>query len=215
MKSVFKMALLLVAFAVSAVAQSELFDKVASLKIGLDGYTLGQILDSKQQEKARKNIIKGNVEGIYKFVDGNKLIVVDEKTHKVIVIRKDFKELTQESLRGVVSEVFFKFDEPTALTHSKMFYWVFDESGKKYTEEDWTAYKKFMSSEDTGGAHGQKNNKPLIEAVKAPAQKVEFKPLVSVKLSSSKLMDDKSDYKDGTAYIMISSEKLLKENYNL
>lgn len=215
MRTVFKSALLFLAFVVSASAQSNLFDKVASLKIGLDGYTLGKALTDKQQAKARENILKSNIVGIYKFVDGSKLIVADENTHKVVVIRKDFKDLTAESLRGVVSQTFFLYDEPTTLTHSKMFYWIFDANGKKYTEEEWDAYKKYLSANDTGAAHGQKNNKPLIDMVKKPAKKQDFNPLISVKLSSSKLIDDKSEFKDGTAYIMISSEQLLKDNYNL
>lgn len=215
MRTVFKSVLLVLAFVVSASAQSNLFDKVASLNIGIDGYTLGKALDENQQAKARNNLVQGNVTGIYKFMDGKKLIVADEKTHKVVVIRKDFKDLDQKALRGVITTVFFKYDEPTTLTHSQMFYWAFDENGKKYTEEEWEEYKKYVSATDTGAAHGQKAHKPLVELVKTPPKKVLFDPLVSIKVSSSKLIDDKSEYTDGTAYIMISSEKLLKENYDL
>jgi len=185
---------------------SSLFDKIASMKKGTDGYIIGAVLTKEQQEKATTNMIKSNNPKVVKFLDGkNLLIAINSSNNRVLAINKRYSKIDQKTVKGMIGTMIHDFDEPTAMAHDKMIYWIFDEKGQKLSEDDLKAWKDKISGKPTEGM-------ALAEAVNIKKKDVNFNPFVSVKLQSDQPMMSKvEDPKPANAYLMISSDKLIKE----
>lgn len=185
---------------------TELYIKIAHMKKGTDGYIIGEMLTKEQEQKAVDNMIKSNNPSVVKFLDGdNLLIAINSKNKRVLAINKRYSSIDQATMKGMIGTLIHDFDEPTAMAHDKMIYWIFDENGKKLTEDDLEKYKDSLIGK-------VKPNMALAEAVNLKKDvKVEFNPFVSVKLQSDQpMMSDVEEPKPANAYLMISSDRLIK-----
>lgn len=192
---------------------SDLYDKIASMQKGIDGYIIGKSLTKEQLDKATTNMIKSNDPKVIKFLDGQDLLIAtNSSNNKVIAINKRYSKISQEKIKGMIGNMIHDFDEPTAMAHNKMIYWVFDENGKKLSEDDLKAWKDSISGKPTEGM-------ALAEAVNVKKKDVDFNPYVSVKMQSDQPMmgenKDEKETKLANAYLMISSDKLIKETTGL
>lgn len=187
-------------------AQTTLFDEVEKIGVGIDGYTLGKALSEDQKRIAKENPEQANVPGTYKFKDKDLFIVADEKSDKVVLAFRSYEMVDSNTLRGLVSDYIGEFEEPTTVTHDNIIYWFYHEDGHKITLDEFEAWRSKMNP----NAMGKSLSDVLKE--KAPADP-KLHHLVTVKFSSSKSISSKEKYLDGTAYMMISSEPLIKANY--
>lgn len=185
---------------------SDLYTKIAEMKKGTDGYIIGQVLTKEQQVKASAETIKSDNPKIKKFLDGkNLLIAINSQNNRVLAINKRYEQLPQKDVKGMIGTMIHDFDEPTAMAHDKMIYWIYDENGKKLSEDDLKAWKDKISGKPTEGM-------ALAEAVNVKKKEVNFNPFVSVKLQSDQpMMTELEEVKLANTYLMISSDKLIKE----
>ena len=184
---------------------ADLYAQIASMKKGTDGYIVGAILTKEQEAKIEANKVKSTNPKIIKFLDGNDLLIAINSTNKrVLAINKRYNQIDQKSVKGMIGNLIHDFDEPTAMAHDKMIYWIFDEKGKKLSEEDLKAWKDSINGKIQPGM-------ALAEAVNLKKKDVDFNPYVSVKLQSDQpMMSEGEEVKPANAYLMISSDKLIK-----
>ena len=183
---------------------SDLYTKVENMKKGTDGYTIGAVLTEEQQAKVKENMIKSKYPKIVNFLDGKNLLVsINKANNRVLIINKRYQNLDQKSLKGMLGNMIHDFDEPTAMAHDKMVYWVFDENGDKLTEDDLKAWKDKISGKPTEGMD-------LAKAVNLKKKDVNFNPFVSVKLQSDQpIMSEVTEAKLANPYLLIKSDKLI------
>jgi hypothetical protein len=162
---------------------TDLFDRVAQLKIQRKDYTLGNTLTDKQKETAQHNAVEAAGPGTYKFKDSELYVVVDKATDRVLIIYERYEPATREKIRELVGDLFFVFGEPTVMGHDKTIYWAYDADGK-------------MSEKTYKEAKDQKKVPQFLATVKVQ--------------SSHKIMEDTEPVTDGNVYYIISSEPLLK-----
>lgn len=195
-----------IAVAVLSANASDLYSKIENMKKGSDGYIVGATLTKEQQEKAKTNAIKSNNPKVTKFLDGkNLLIAINSANNKVLAINKRYDNVPQKTVKGMIGEMIHDFDEPTAMAHDKMIYWIYDENGNKLTEDDLKAWKDKISGKPTQGM-------ALAEAVNMKKKDVNFNPFVSIKLQSDQpMMSEVEEEKLASVYLMISSDKLIKD----
>lgn len=189
-------------FTISLLSANTLYDEVASLKKGLDGYIIGQTLTDEQKKIAKVNASKKAAPGTYKFKDKSTFVIANEKNDRVLVLYRDYPNMDKKGVKSLIAEYIYEFDEPTTLTHGKMIYWLFNKEGKKLTGDDLKVFKDSMQVKH--------KNSTLADVLKEPAKKMDFKPYISVKLSSNKHFDDKNAT-SSNLYLIISSEILLKD----
>lgn len=160
-----------------------LFDRVAVLNIGRNGYTLGKALTDAQKDTARHHPVEIDNPNLYKFKDGGLYIVAEKTTDRVIIMYEQYDEASRKEIRELVGTLFLDFGEPTVFTHDKVIYWAWGQNGKFSGEAFKTAKKK---------------QQPL-------------KILVTVKLNSSLIiMGAKEDKETGRVYYIVSSDPALK-----
>lgn len=191
-------------------AYADLFTTVESINKGLDGYIVGKTLTAEQQALVEKNSIKSDTTKIKKFLVGTDLLVaIDAKTNRVLAINKKLSNMDKATVKALIAEYIHKFDEPTAMAHDKMVYWVYDKNGVKIQEDDLKKYKDHIKGEAD-------QSLSLAENLNKPKEKVDFDPYLSVKLSSDQaLMSQPKEPVPTNAYIMISSQKLISEVLNI
>jgi hypothetical protein len=162
---------------------TDLFVRVAKLKIQRNDYTLGKTLTDKQKETAQRNAVDAASPATYKFKDNDLFIVADKATDRVLILYEQYDPATKEKGRELVGNLFFDFGDPTVMAHDKTIYWAFDEKGK-ISEPQYRATKE---------------------------KKQPLKTLATVKLDSShKIRGDDGDEKNRSVYYIVSSEPLLK-----
>ena len=162
---------------------TDLFVRVAKMKMNRNDYTLGETLTDKQKDTAQRNAVDAASSGTYKFKDEDLFIVADKATDRVLILYEQYDPATQDKVRELVGNLFFDFGDPTVMAHDKTIYWAFDENGKISEEQ-------YRDAKEKG--------EPL-------------KTLATVKLDSShKIMGDNRDVRNGSVYYIVSSEPLLK-----
>jgi hypothetical protein len=113
----------------------ELMDRVASLDISRNGYTLGKTLTEKQMATAQRNSVKHATPGTFKFKDKNLYVVLEKTTHRIIILYEQYKDATAEQVRDLVGSLYLDFGDPTLMAHDKIIYWAFGAKGKLSKKE--------------------------------------------------------------------------------
>jgi len=192
-------------------AQTALFDEVEKAHVGLGDYTLGKALSAEQKRAAEAHRLPANVEGTYKFSDGDLFVVADAGTDRVVVLYRYYAPVDSATLKRLVGEYIGRFEEPTTVTHGNIIYWFYRADGTKVTLDDFEQWRAMMSP-----AEEAKKGKSLLELLEQQnGGDRSLGHVVTVKLSTDKSFDPKEAFLDGSAYLMISSEALLREQYNL
>ena len=182
-------------------------DKVASLKIGTDGYILGKKLTAEQLKIAKKNAIKKAVEGTYKFSDKGLFVIASKSDDRVLVMYKSYEDIDNKEAKGLFGGAMLNFGEPTALAHDKLVYWSYDKNGKQISEDEMKVFKAKIKKVD--------KSTTLVETLKAEPVVAKYEPYATIKLSCSKEMTNKElVYTDATAYLIYSSNKLIENMQN-
>jgi len=188
-------------------AQTITYDSLEKVNVGIDGYILGKKLNKEQKDIAKKNLQKANVAKTYKFRDNNTYVVADSENDRVILMYKPFNNINNDDLKSIVSDLIATYEEPTTTTHNNIIYWFYKDNGSKVTLDEFIAFR-----DNTKIA----TKKVLTDLLKESEKKSsELGHVLTVKLSSTKPIFSKDRYLDGSAYLMISSEQLIKENYNI
>lgn len=117
---------------------------VSKLGIGFGDYIIGKQLSDVQKASAAEHAIAKAHAGTYKFQDGDVYVVVDKKTDHILGVYKEKNQATRDEMKSMVGELMLLFQEPTAMAHDKMIYWVWDENGKVSSDA-------FDTSKDSGG----------------------------------------------------------------
>ncbi len=179
-------------------------DKVASLKIGTNGYILGKKLTVEQLKIAKKNAIKKAVEGTYKFSDKDLFVIATKSDDRVIVMYKSYDNVDNKEAKGLFGSAMLNFGDPTAFAHDKLVYWSYDKDGKQISEEDMKAFKEKVKKQDKSST--------LVESLKPEAVVKKYDPYATIKLSCSKEITNKElIYTDASAYLIYSSNKLIED----
>lgn len=198
-----KILLLVVLTITVAQANNDLYKTIESINKGLDGYIVGKELTSAQKELAQKNILQSTNPHIKRFLANKSLLIaINAQNNKVLAINKKLSNLKKENIKALIAEYIHKFDEPTAMAHDKMIYWVYNKDGIKIHEDDLKQYKDTLKVKAKAVS--------LAQAVNTKTKKVDFNPYVSIKLTSDQgLMSQPKEEVISNAYIMISSDKLI------
>jgi len=162
---------------------TDLFLRVAKMKIQRNDYTLGETLTAMQKETARRNAVDAASPATYKFNDNSLFIVADKATDRVLIMYESYDPTSRGKVRELVGNLFFEFGDPTVMAHDKTIYWAFDETGK-------ISEQQYRDSKE---------------------KKQPLKTLATVKLDSShKIMDEGDDGKVRSVYYIVSSPPLLE-----
>ncbi len=159
-------------------------DAVARLRIGLNGYVVGALLNQTQNSRAKENLVEDPYPGTYKFKDGDIFVVADTSTGMVLAIYQLFESVSAEKLQELVSDLMREFGEPTAMAHEKIIYWAYGKKGK--ISED-----AYLDSKKTG-------NLEVMVTVKLNSS-VEFQGVIA------------GDQQNAEVYLLISSGPILRE----
>ena len=196
--------ILLLCFTFGFANAENISDKVASLKIGTDGYILGKKLTVEQLKIAHKNVIKKAVEGTYKFTDKDLFVIATKRGDRVIVMYKSYDNVNNKEVKGLFGSAMLNFGDPTAFTHDKLVYWSYDKDGKQISEEDMKAFKQKIKKQD--------KRSTLVESLKSETAVKKYETYATIKLSCSKEMTNKElIYIDASAYLIYSSNKLIED----
>lgn len=169
---------------------------VASLKLGLGGYVIGEKLNAGQKEIADKHPVQGAYEGTYKFSDNGLFVVVDKKTDRVLALYKQKKEADRDQLKAMVVELMDQFGTPTTMAHEKIVYWAFNRHGV-VSDEVFEQAKKIKKPSDLD----------IIATVKLNSE-IEITP--DPKEDAESAADKKVDAV-GSVYFIITSDPLVQE----
>ena len=161
----------------------ELMDLVASLDISRNGYTLGKTLTEKQMAIAQHNSVNHATPGTFKFKDKNLYVVLEETTHRIIILYEQYEDATAEQVRDLVGSLYLDFGDPTLMAHDKIIYWAFGAKGK-------LSKKQYQHDKHV---------------------KKKLNILATVKLNSDiNVLGKQEKTKVGNIYFIISSEPVLK-----
>ncbi len=161
----------------------ELMDRVASLAISRNGYTLGKTLTEKQMVIAQHNSVNHAIPGTFKFKDKNLYVVLEKTTHRIIILYEQYENATAQQVRDLVGSLYLDFGDPTLMAHDKIIYWAFGAKGK-------LSKKQYQ--------HGKHVKKKL-------------NILATVKLNSDiNVLGKRNKAEVGDIYFIISSEPVLK-----
>jgi len=185
-----------------------IFEDVATINKGIDGYVVGKTLTNGQQKTLENNGLKSDNPNVRKFLaNDNLLIAINAKNLKVLAINKRYNQIEQKQVKSMIGNLIHDNDEPTAMAHDKMIYWIFDAKGEKLTEDDLKKWKNSLKDDSKPNS--------LADAVKKDfnkKEKVDFNPYLSVKLSSDQpMMTKQEESKLANVYLMISSDKLITQ----
>ncbi|WP_297058323.1 hypothetical protein [Thermosulfurimonas sp.] len=83
--------------------------------------------------------VEGALSGTLRYRKGELILAVDERTHRLIALYEEYKDLGPQQLREVVGRLMALFGEPTFEAHDRMLFWYFTEKGKvsRETFEGW------------------------------------------------------------------------------
>ena len=168
--------------------EPDLAARVAALKLGLNGYTIGARLTEPQKETAAANLNQESYPGTYKFQDGDLFVIATEADDTVLAIYQRNEAADMDGARIMVSGLMGLLGEPTTMAHDKMIYWAFTGEGK-ITED---AYRQLRGENKT------------------------IDILATVKFSSSfEITGDESvSEKTGVNYFIMSSDPLTSDFIN-
>ena len=163
----------------------DLASKVASIKLGMNGYIIGTQLSEEQKKSALSNVLEDSYEGTYKFHDGEVIIVVENEQDLVLAVYQRDEKATLEQAGKMISGLMSQYGEPTTMAHEKLVYWAYNDQGK--------------IPEDTFRDLRKKNEK--------------FDVLATVKFNSTfEITAEKPDEKEtGIVYFIISSDPLIQQ----
>ena len=160
-----------------------LSETIKNLKIGLNGYFIGNKLSKAQIDILQKNKIKKSYKNTIKFKDKDIYVTVS-KDFTILGIYNRIENGTFEDFKKTISFLMVKFGEPTIEAHDNTIYWFYSDKGK-ITSND------FLE---------QKSRNKIT------------KPLVMVKFYSKKSFSVINDKKDTTTfYYIIYSEPLINK----
>ena len=159
--------------------------RVASLELGIDGYTIGNKLTSMQKEIASDKISKDSYEGTYKFKDNDLFIIVAKNDDIILAIYQRNDKADMEQAKSMISGLMSQYGEPTTMAHDNLIYWAYNSAGK-ISEE---TYNKL------------RGDKKTIEI------------LATVKFNSSFEItgENPAEEEEATNYFIISSDLLTQE----
>ncbi|MFH2058920.1 MAG: hypothetical protein ABIJ59_08460 [Pseudomonadota bacterium] len=157
--------------------------QVARLKLERNGYVLGAALNQDQIRTAMANPVQASVPGTYKFQDNNLFVVVQETTHRVLVIYEQFEQASQKQVQDLIGDLYINFEEPTIIAHEKVVYWAYSKTGKISVQAYDTAKK-------------DKKTLDFIATVKC--------------ISDVKIMTKSKEPVQGMVYYVISSDPMLQ-----
>ena len=161
----------------------DLSGTVKKLKVGLNGYFIGNQLNKAQKDILKKNKIKKSYKNTIKFNDNDLYITVSEN-FTILGIYKRIENGSFEDFKKNISFLMMKFGEPTVEAHDNTIYWFYSDKGKITSNE-------FIE---------QKSKNKII------------KPIVMVKFYSSKSFSVINDKKEkSTFYYIIYSEPLIMQ----
>lgn len=182
-----------------------LYSKVEKIDKGIDGYVLGKELSQKQKELSVNNAIKSDNPNVSKFLVGKDLLIaINSSNNKVIAINKRYNQIQKDSIKSMIGSLIHDYEEPTAMAHDKMIYWIYDSNGEKLSEDDLKLWKDSLKVKS--------NSATLSDVLKkgVGTNDVDFEPYISVKLSSDQpMMSKEEEEKLANVYLMISSDKLI------
>lgn len=205
MKKVFKLVFVVVGLMSILNGSPLVYDQVENLNKGLDGYIVGKVLTVEQQKLVLKNTLPSNNKNIAKFlVNDNLVVAINKNNNRVLVINKRYSNIDQKEVQKMIGKFIFEFDEPTAMAHDKMVYWIYDENGEKLSEDDLKRWKDSLKVKNTG--------LPLAQAINTIDNGVEFNPYISFKMNSTEaIMTKLKEPKPSTVNIIVSSDKLIQD----
>ena len=161
----------------------ELMNRVASLAISRNGYTLGKTLTEKQMVIAQHNSVNHATPGTFKFKDKNLYVVLEKTTHRIIILYEQYENTTAQQVRDLVGSLYLDFGDPTLMAHDKIIYWAFGAKGK-------LSKKQYQHDKHV---------------------KKKLNVLATVKLNSDiNVLGKREKTKVGNIYFIISSEPVLK-----
>lgn len=180
----------------------------------MQDYTLGSLLTNKQKAIAKTNPEKANVTGTYKFQDESLHIVVDIESDRVVLIYKMYDGVDQAKMQKIVSDTIRDLQEPTIVSHDTIIYWLYHEDAHKMTPDEFERWRnRIYESDDTLSTKSS-----LVDVLKSGLPKSSKDPLrrlITIKLQSDRPFSAKEPYVDASAYLMISSERLIRKHYQL
>ena len=195
--------------------QAGVFEDVEKINKGLDGYIIGKVLSGDQMKIMDKKGLKSDNPNVGKFLASDDLLIAyNSKNNRVLAINKRYNKIEQVAVKSLISDLIHDHDEPTAMAHDKMIYWIYDDKGEKLTEEDLKTWKKSLKKEtpkakslaDFVQKGMDTNTSKKVESKK----EVKFNPYLSIKLSSDQpIMTKQKEPKPANVYLMISSDKLI------
>lgn len=179
-------------------AMRRIGSNVAELELGFGDYVLGRQLNDNQRALAKKNRIAKTLNGTIKFRDGEVFVVAKEDDSMVIGIYKQYEQVDRTTLKGLVGEFMFRFNEPTTMAHSSMIYWAYNKSGK-VTEDEYNFAKQTGESDIIATVKFQ-STLPIVQDSPEAADPASAKNSETVKE-----IDEKAD-----VYVIITSNPLSK-----
>ncbi len=205
MKQISKIILFILCISLSLNASNKLYNTIEKMNKGIDGYIVGKVLNKVQEKLLNKNAVASNNKNILKFLANDDLmIVINKKNNKVLAINKRYTKLPKKEVQKMISKFIFKLDEPTAMAHDKMLYWIYDKNGNKLSSDDLKNFKDDLKLKNS--------NITLAQAINMKKEKTKkFNPYLSFKMNSSEVImtkDKKS--KMSNINILISSNVLIK-----
>jgi hypothetical protein len=185
--------------AIHAKTSLPLLETVVSLKLGMNGYVIGQKLNSAQKELAGSHSLEGAYQDTYKFADNDLYVVVDQQSDRVLALYKQTKDASRNQLKAMVVELMDRFNAPTTMAHDKILYWAFNEHGA-ISEEDFNTAKKIKQTTDLNIIATVKLNSEM-EITPDPEQDNQQKTA-------------KKSTQTGSIYFIITSDPMVQEFIN-
>ncbi|MEA2028412.1 MAG: hypothetical protein U9N49_05505 [Campylobacterota bacterium] len=198
--------------------QAGVFEDVEKINKGLDGYIIGKVLSIDQMHIMDKKGLKSDNPNVGKFLASDTLLIAyNSKNHRVLAINKRYNKVEQVAVKSLIGNLIHDHDEPTAMAHDKMIYWIYDDKGKKLSQEDLKIWKKSLKEEKPKAKSladfvqkGIDSNASKTSNKPQDKKEVKFNPYLSVKLSSDQpIMTKQKEPKPANVYLMISSDKLI------
>lgn len=205
MKRVLKLVILVAGMVSMLSGSTNMYDQVEKMNKGLDGYIVGKTLNKEQQKLVLKNPLDSNTKYILKFlVDDNLIVAINKSNNRVLAVNKRYVNIDQKEVQEMISKFIYEFNEPTAMAHDKMVYWIYDKNGEKLSEDNLKKWKESLKVRNTG--------LPLAKAVNTTGQDVDFNPYLTFKMNSTEgIMSELKEPKPSTVNILVSSDRLIQD----
>lgn len=144
-----KILIAVICVAFSSSLQASVFEDVASINKGVDGYIVGKALNQEQQKLLETKGLKSDNPNVKKFLATDDLLIaINAKNLKVLAINKRFQQIKQDEVQSLIGGMIHDHEEPTAMAHDKMLYWIYDHKGVKFSEDDLQKWKDSLKKED-------------------------------------------------------------------